>query len=173
MQKFEVKKSLINGSGLFATQDIKKDVRISYISGKKTIKLSKTVEEALSIPNWFGLSRQFWIDPEGTPFQYLNHSCEPNAAVIGKKTLLAIRDIKKDEEITIDYSMTDADPIWFMNCGCKTKTCRKEIRSIHTIPVKTFENHMPYIPRYFQRVYFRHYIQSHLRKDLKIKNEKK
>ncbi len=173
MKKIEVKNSLINGSGLFATQDIKKDVRISYIAGKQAIKLPKTVEEALSIPNWFGLSRMFWIDPEGTPFQYLNHSCEPNAAIVGRKTLVAMRNIKKGEEITIDYSMTDADPIWFMDCDCKSKVCRKKITSIHSVPTKIFEQHMPYIPKYFQRVYFRHYVQSHLKKDLKIKNEKK
>lgn len=49
-----------------------------------------------------------------------NHSFEPNAAYVRKyesKTLLfiSIRDIEKDEEITVNYngSTEDRSPVWF------------------------------------------------------------
>ena len=163
MKRIKVGKSSIEGNGIFADEAIKPGERIQYISGKVVKKLSKTKEEALSIPNWFGLSRQFWIDPEGTPFRYLNHSCDPNAAIAGKKILTALREIRPDEEITIDYSITDADTLWEMACRCEAKTCRKTIRSIQSVPTHVFKRHMPYIPRYFQRLYIRNYIRTRLK----------
>lgn len=159
-KKIYLGKSGIHGKGIFAKKDIKKDERICHIEGKRVTQFSKTEKEALSIPNWFGMSRKIWIDPEGTIFRYLNHSCSPNAAVIGTRTLVAMRDMRKDEEVVIDYSMTDADPLWHMNCLCKSEVCRKKIYSIHSLPTAVFAKHMPYIPRYFQRIYFRNYIKS-------------
>ncbi len=163
MKAIKVGKSTIEGNGIFAAEPIRRGDRIQYIAGKIVKKLPKTKEEALSIPNWFGLSRQNWIDPEGTPFRFLNHSCEPNAAIAGRKILTALRDISEDEEITIDYSITDADTLWEMPCLCKAKTCRKTIRSIQSVPTDVFNRHMPYIPRYFQRLYIRNYIKGRLK----------
>lgn len=163
MKKIYVGQSIIEGRGIFAGEDISAGEKIQYIAGKKTKLVSTTKEEALTIPNWFGLSRQFWIDPEETPFRYLNHSCEPNAAIRGTKTLVAMRAIKKDEEIAIDYSMTDADPLWQLACACNMPTCRKKIGSIHTVPTEVFNAHMPHIPRYFQRIYIRNYIHKGLK----------
>lgn len=163
MKKIAIRESGIQGKGIFAEEAIKKGQLIQYITGKKVKKLPKTKEESLSIPNWFGLSRHFWIDPEQGPFRYLNHSCEPNAAIKGTKSLVAMRDIAEGEEVTMDYSMTDADPLWEMECSCEATRCRKTIRSIHSIPTEIFKRHMPYIPRYFQRVYLRNYVNSTLK----------
>jgi len=162
MKKIYVGKSLIEGKGIHAGEPIHAGERIQYITGRRVKKLPRTKEEALSIPNWFGLSKQYWIDPQETPFRYLNHSCNPNAAVAGTKILTALRDIKQDEEITIDYSITDADTLWEMPCFCKEAICRKVIRSIQTVPTDVFKRHMPYIPRYFQRLYIRNYVRSKL-----------
>lgn len=163
MKKIYVDNSSINGKGIFAGEAVRAGERIQYIAGKVVKKIPKTKEEALSIPNWFGISRQYWIDPEETPFRYLNHSCEPNAAVAGTKILTALVDIPQGREITIDYSLTDADTLWEMPCSCGSKKCRKIIRSIHTVPTDVFKRHMPYIPRYFQRLYIRNYVYSKLK----------
>jgi uncharacterized protein len=165
MKRIEIKNSSIEGRGIFATEKIKKGGFIQYIAGQRIRKLPKTKEEALSIPNWFGLSRQLWIDPGKGTFRFLNHSCEPNAAIKGTKTLVALQDIEPGQEITVDYSITDADPLWEMDCLCKTKTCRQKIGAIHTVPPTVFKRHMPFIPRYFQRVYIRNYIHSMLKSE--------
>ena len=158
MKKIYISKSRIDGKGIFAGEFISKGKLIQYISGTKVKKLLKTKEDSLSIPTWFGLGRSYWMDPGDGPFRYLNHSCNPNAAVSGMKSLIALRDIPQDEEITFDYSMTDADPLWEMPCTCGMKQCRRTIRSIQFVSPDTFKKHMPHVPRYFQRLYLRTYV---------------
>lgn len=162
MKKIEVRNSKIQGSGLFALEPIHKDERIQYIRGAKFKMVVKGRQEAMSIMNSIGVGRYSWLDTKNTPFRYINHSCEPTAAIIGTKTVVALREIRKGEEITMDYSMTDADPYWEMKCRCDTKTCRKKIGSIQTVPPEVFKRHMPYIPKNFQKIYLRTYIQRHL-----------
>ncbi len=41
--------------------------------------------------------------------------------------IFASQDIKKGEEITFDYSSTEADPYWKMKCKCGSFNCRKII----------------------------------------------
>jgi len=160
MKKIKVLKSTLHGKGVFAGEDIRKGERIQYIKGKNVKTVRKTKRSPKSMSTWFGVGRYVWIDPGQTPFRYLNHSCDSNAAVAGTKTLVALRDIKEDQEISIDYSMTDADPHWGLRCQCRSKKCRKHIQAIYTVPEEVFQRHMPYVPRYFQRLYERTHGRS-------------
>ncbi|KKW44481.1 MAG: Nuclear protein SET [Parcubacteria group bacterium GW2011_GWA2_56_21] len=160
MKKIYIGKSRIDGKGIFAGEFIPKGKLIQYISGTKVKKLPKTKEDSLSIPTWFGLGRSYWMDPGNGSFRYLNHSCDPSAAVSGTKSLVALRDIPQNEEITFDYSMTDADPLWEMACSCKAKNCRGTIHSIQFVSPDIFKKHMPHVPRYFQRLYLRTYVSG-------------
>lgn len=155
MKKLFVEKSNIDGKGIFTMEDIKKGEKIQYIIGTKKRLRSTTQKEALSIPNWYGVSRYVWIDPGESIFRYLNHSCRPNAGIIGTKTLVAMRPIKKGTEVVIDYSMTDGDVLWELSCTCKSPGCRKKIRSIQSIPSRVYRKHLPYITKYFQQLYTR------------------
>src|SRR3989344_1493341 len=157
MKKYFVARSRTHGKGLFATDNIKKDERISFILGKRVRRVPKTNADSRTMRTWFGLSRQFWIDPQNTPFRYLNHSCAPNAGIIGTKTLVAVRRIRKGEEITIDYSVSDADPYLSMKCVCGSRQCRKIIRAIQTLSPDVYKSRLPYVPRYFQQLYLRRY----------------
>ena len=58
--------------------------------------------------------------------KYTNHSCKPNCIVKNSVDLVAIRNIKHDEEITFDYSTTEAH--LNMKCLCGSKNCRKIIK---------------------------------------------
>lgn len=61
------------------------------------------------------------------PWRYLNHSCDPNAAVRGR-TLVALRPIAAGEDVVFDYDTTEfelADPFV---CGCASPECRRAIR---------------------------------------------
>lgn len=166
MKKIEVRDSGIEGKGLFAAEPIKAGERIQYIRGPMFKKVIRGNEEAMAIMNSIGVGRYSWISTDGTPFRYINHSCEPNAAIVGTKMVVAMKDIPQGKEITIDYSMTDADPYWNMDCDCKTKTCRKKIASIQSVPPEVFKRHMPFIPKNFQRIYLRGYVSSQLGIDL-------
>ena len=161
MKKIYISKSRIDGKGIFAMEDIHKGERIQYIKGKLVKHIIKNKDESEAIRNWIGVSKIFWMNTKGTPFRYINHSCDPNAAITGTKTVVALRDIHADEEIAIDYSMSDVDLYWEgIHCHCVAKNCRKEIRTIYTVPPEVFKKHMPYVSRYFQRVYLRNYIRT-------------
>lgn len=70
-----------------------------------------------------------YLGPSGDFDDFINHSCDPNSGIQikGKKVvLLAIKDIKQNEEITWDYSTTMDEDDWEMDCQCGCLKCRKK-----------------------------------------------
>ena len=61
---------------------------------------------------------------------HMNHHCEANAACDVGSNFVAIMDIKKGEEIFLDYSLLISNPAYSMKCACGSKKCRKLIRSL-------------------------------------------
>ncbi len=153
------KNSAISGTGVYTRVPFVKGQVISKIIGTEKYFRATNQTEALSIETWYGIGEDLWIDPGDSIFRYLNHSCDPNCAVVGTKTLVARRPILQDEELTIDYSMTDADPHWQLTCLCKSTQCRKTISAIQTLPPKVVEEHLPYVPDYFLSIYQTKYPQ--------------
>ena len=117
--------SEIAGMGIFAATSFKTGDAVILLKGAKIIHPSPLNQS----PNWVGIDNDMWIDPE-YPVSYLNHSCEPNAAFSENLLLRALRPIARDEEITMDYSTTEADLTWRMDCACGVPTCRETLTSI-------------------------------------------
>lgn len=156
MEKLYIGKSGIQGKGVFTSRDIKKGGIVEIVKGD-IIKFKINNEKDSKVgPNRIGIERDLWIDPF-EPFRYLNHSCNPNTGIKGRFVLVALRDIKKDEEVVFDYSIQDEDKFWQMKCSCGAINCRKTIRSIQFLPVKTFKKYLPYIPTYFKKVYMKYH----------------
>lgn len=42
--------------------------------------------------------------------------------------------IEAHEELVIDYSTTELDPYWKMDCNCGASGCRKVLRSFQFLP---------------------------------------
>jgi SET domain-containing protein len=57
----------------------------------------------------------------------LNHSCEPNVGWSAAGALVAMRDIRADEELTTDYALNLDDRDVVMICHCETYRCRQVI----------------------------------------------
>jgi hypothetical protein len=57
----------------------------------------------------------------------LNHSCEPTLGWADDVTLVAVRDIDADAELTVDYATAVDDPDFVMMCHCETYRCRQVI----------------------------------------------
>jgi uncharacterized protein len=55
---------------------------------------------------------------------YVNHSCEPNAGLLGNVIVVAMTDIAPGEEICFDYAMCDSDDYDEFVCECRTPSCR-------------------------------------------------
>lgn len=150
-------KSAISGNGLFATRALKKGDFIVALKGKEVRGAEEKEEGEESIPNIIGIGKDLWLDsPLGN---YLNHSCDPSVGIKGTRTLYALRSLKQDDEITIDYSTTEIDMKWALHtpCKCGAKGCRSTIRSIQYLPKRVYAKYLPYINTYFQKVYERHH----------------
>ena len=61
------------------------------------------------------------VDADG-----LNHSCDPTLAWSGD-ALVAFRDIRRGEELTLDYATSTTDPAMLVRCHCETYRCRQMV----------------------------------------------
>ena len=131
MQKYFRKKSGINNLGLFAKSDINKGEKVIEYKGRKFT--HKQVEENDRFDNskaiyLFTLNERYVLDGDTktNTAKYINHSCNPNCEVDiikGKIWIIAIKDIKKGDELSYDYGFGyDADFRQFP-CKCGSKNC--------------------------------------------------
>ena len=85
------------------------------------------------------------MGPTGDMDDFMNHSCNPNAALIiptEKQPILgvvfvnfvALSDIEVGDEITWDYSTTMYQDDWEIDCRCGSRNCRKRIREFRYLP---------------------------------------
>jgi len=153
-EKFELKESKIQGKGIFATKNYKKGDFVVKLTGKKIKWKYNEKKDRDHCANWFGIGKDLWIDPD-FPLARINHSCNPNIGIKGVIMFYALRYIKKGEELTFDYSISEEESDWIMKCKCGAKNCRGKMTSIQFLSDKTFINYLPYIPRYFQKVYIK------------------
>lgn len=134
--KIKVKEMDQKGKSSFAGELIPKGTVMLETKGKKIpLKDIDSLDPPSLAFNCFQIEKNFFICPEkehGLNGIFLvNHSCEPNCAIYDKNKLIAKRDIKPDEEISIDYSFVDAEfegmdckPFEKFDCLCGTPNCR-------------------------------------------------
>lgn len=120
-----VKKSKINKKGVFAARDFKKgEVVLKW----KPKALKKSEAEKLKDSQKHYLhktsnNKYYLIQP---PERFVNHSCEANTQVKNSSCDVAIRDIKKSEEITSCYGK---DALALFVCKCGSKNCKNVIKA--------------------------------------------
>lgn len=116
------------GWGRIATKNIKKDKIITRIGGFWVTR--KEREKYLDKDYFLFVEGEFYFQGGLNPKLNgsHNHSCDPNAYVEDYMIIRALRNIKKDEEITVDYgSFIDHSGVILKNCKCGAKGCRKRI----------------------------------------------
>ena len=138
-----VKKSKVHGTGVFAKWDIPAGSKIIEYVGRK---ISKSESENISDERYskykgnegevagvylFELNSKYDIDGNVSwnDAKYINHSCDPNAETLNDRNhiwIIAIKDIKKGEEITYDYGY-NLDNYKDHPCFCGSKKCCKFI----------------------------------------------
>ncbi len=74
-----------------------------------------------------------YMDPM-PPARHINHSCDPNAGIVGDRVLIALRAIGSGEEICFDYSTTMSEDHWTMECRCGGPLCRRVVLDFHYLP---------------------------------------
>ena len=128
---YKIKKSRIDNRGLYAKYDIKKDTKIIEYKGK--IITRKQSEENPKFDNGkaiylFNLNKKYDLDGDFNfnTARLINHSCDPNCEVAGiglKVWVYAIRDIKKNEELSYDYGFSFDKDYKQFPCKCGAKNC--------------------------------------------------
>lgn len=133
-----VRQSRIHGTGVYAKKKIKAGTRIIEYVGEKVTKkesdrraqtpLENNAEnEELGAVYLFEINKKYDLDgyvPYNTA-RFINHSCEPNCEsdiVKGHVWIIALRDIKKGEEISYNYNYTWGDHEDHP-CRCGSEKC--------------------------------------------------
>lgn len=135
---FIVKKNN-KGFGIYANKNFKKGETICVFIGKKTkpdnlgFKLNDFQKASI---NPLQISRNYYLEIDKSFYIYFNHSCNPNAGFRKTAELFAIKNIKKDKEITYDYSTTIDESF---KCECGAKNCRGAISDFFALPKKLQE----------------------------------
>jgi hypothetical protein len=155
--------STINGTGIFCTKAIKSG---DYVLSPRRILITREQLKEYSNPNnAIQVHPNLYLAPSDFLESCINHSCAPNAGFrieiikneVKSVDLFAIDDIPANKEITFDYSSTQLDDDWSMNCLCGAKNCRGLIANCSTL---TFSNVWRYwsknvLPNYALRWWIR------------------
>jgi uncharacterized protein len=121
-----VKKSKVQGKGVYANKNFKESEIILKIDDSHVVKdvLKLTKKQNEYDCDYLSNGKVILMQ---SPEKYINHSCNPNSYVKTIKDIrkvLAIRIINKGEEITFDYSINGYNDGTF-KCRCGSKNCRK------------------------------------------------
>ena len=137
---WKIKKSKVHGTGIFATEFIKKNTRIIEYIGEKISKKEGDRRSNIRIKRYlnskktgsvyiFELNSKYDIDgtPKYNKARYINHSCDPNCEVeiINNEIwICSIKKIRKGEELTYDYGYEfDKDDFRDHVCKCGSRNC--------------------------------------------------
>lgn len=136
-KNFIIKKNR-KGHGVYADRGCKIGEKIAVITGKKATPRNiyyhlKDFQKASTNPLQIGNGLYLEVDK---PYLYINHSCNPNAGIMEESMLFAIKNIKRGDEITFDYSTTIDESF---ECKCGSKNCRGTIVDFFGLPKKLQE----------------------------------
>ena len=152
--KARVSNSKIDRLGVEAIEDISKGEDVGVLGG--IIIPKKDIEEYWKIVGHVSIQidDNFFIVPtsreELKEKGLFNHSCSPNCGFSSSINLVAIKDIKEGEELTIDYAFCES----FMEdfkCNCGSENCRGTIRGVDWKISKLQEKFKDYFSPYILR----------------------
>ncbi|MBK9107237.1 MAG: SET domain-containing protein-lysine N-methyltransferase [Saprospiraceae bacterium] len=137
-KKYYLKKSSSSGYGIYASQRIRK----SEVLFKGEEKSQRIVTQSYVQKNWNALEKELFRkysypigngvyilwDNNPTEWAPQNHSCAPNTKFEGLN-VIALREIQKDEELTLDYALFMHPDLEPFACQCGHVECRKWIAS--------------------------------------------
>ena len=115
--------------------NIKKDEMLMIMGGYiLTIKDENSLkgivaDKPIEISENFSIGPRSSADLPLMPQHYVNHSCNPNVGFKGQIFMVAMKNIKKGDEIVYDYAMVmhsngKSNSYFKIKCLCGTKKCR-------------------------------------------------
>ncbi len=117
-----IKTSKIHGNGVFAEKDISKgEVILDWRGSVQPLNRDQLESLPKSERKCVSFIDDKYILMKG-PARFVNHSCKPNARGADGQDI-AIRRIKRGEEITVDY-VAEKVPDLNLKCNCAASNCR-------------------------------------------------
>ena len=148
-QKYSIKGTSIAGFGIYAKEKIKSGESIFTGEGRSQRLITRrhvenhwNEDEKETFRRYaYPLSRELFILWDENPSEWApqNHSCDPNTAYDGLN-VVALRDIKKGEELTLDYATFLDEHMEPFQCQCGTAKCRGLITGIPGNTITKREN---------------------------------
>lgn len=140
IKPFVIKGNAIAGYGIYASRDIKQGEVIFKGEGKSQRIVTKRFvnnnwneQEKLNFRRYaYPISQELFILWDDDPSEWApqNHCCEPNTAFDGLN-VLALENIQKGKELTLDYAQFLDQNMEPFDCQCGVFTCRGKISGIH------------------------------------------
>lgn len=126
--KTEIKESKTHGLGTFAKVDIKKGDIIYVKAGTVMLKKEAKYYNTNNPDGYWPINDKYVMagtneEEFNSQKAWVNHSCDANCGYSGQVSVIAMRDIKKGEEITQDYGLLDNEKYSF-KCNCGSENCR-------------------------------------------------
>jgi SET domain-containing protein len=146
----KVKRTLDKGAGIFAIRDISKGEYITEFKGPVVEIENLEIFPHEVVDHLFNIGKHTYIMAM-EPAVRTNHSCEPNAGIKDTVFLAAMRDIKKDEEVSFDYS-TIIDDEWTLDCLCGTPSCRAKIGKFKYLSNELKQKYNDYTPDWLKKL---------------------
>lgn len=145
MRKIVITTTKNKGRGVFATHDMKKGETV--FEGKPVALVKERTNHSFQIH----FNAHVQLDKTS---RSINHSCEPNTGVqyntYAGYDFVALRDIKKGEEITWDYETTEYISISVGKCLCRSSLCRKKLKGFKYLSSNIIHRYEGYIADYLK-----------------------
>lgn len=138
-KKYQMKGNAIAGFGIYACKDLKAgdvifqgEERSQRIATRSYIETNWQKKEIETFKKYaYPLSSELYLLWDQNPSEWApqNHSCNPNTVYKGLN-VIALRHIKKDEELTLDYATFLDHSMEPFECRCGEEGCKGMITGI-------------------------------------------
>lgn len=132
--RLETRSSPIGGLGGFAAVPIAAGETLLILGGAPLTQseMEQTLADYIRTGCYFNamqVEEELHLHLEDVLPVPFNHSCDSNAWMADAVTVVARRDIRAGEEVTVDYALQTAQPVPLleMPCACGTPDCRRSI----------------------------------------------
>jgi hypothetical protein len=136
---YAMKGNSIAGFGIYATKPIKAgeiifkgEEKAHRIITKRYVDTHWSEEQKLNFRRYaYAISEEVFVlwDEDPSEWAPQNHSCDANTGLDGLN-VVALKNISKNEELTLDYSLFLDENMESFECRCNSANCRGQIRGV-------------------------------------------
>jgi SET domain len=125
------------GKAIFTAKAVKAGARLLQFTGPvyEQSDLPRSLGQATD--RFLQIADGYFIGPSHGIDDLINHSCNPNCGLTFTRegvTMIALRDIRKKEELTWDYSTTWLNFPGEFRCACDSGNCRQIVGDFRKLP---------------------------------------